>query len=192
MTYYKVLLQDLRSFSGNVQPTMAVQYKVGEYVYPRVNGTYLMVFDNLESAKSLKAGLPDFHIYECECESVCEGIPSAHQNTVWPKGTKFAYGVGLTKKVEEFVPQKFYMLACDNGKYILVTYTSNEAGKVIPDSKGYMEGRVENDVLYWAGTAYHLENWKYNMWISKDKDKAYKLLEAIRTVEENSKTLTIG
>lgn len=57
--YYKVLTQELKSVISRNRPledrfiteNLIIQYKINEWTYPKVNGTNLMCFSKLSSAK---------------------------------------------------------------------------------------------------------------------------------------------
>ena len=55
MSYYKVVSEDLKSAYvhrvGSHTNKYCIQYKIGEFVGPKVEDTYLMVFDNLCQAR---------------------------------------------------------------------------------------------------------------------------------------------
>jgi len=61
--YYKVVSYDLCSILYRYLPReFIVQYKIGEWIYPKVKNTKLMVFDNLASASRFA---PNYPIYTC-------------------------------------------------------------------------------------------------------------------------------
>lgn len=61
--YYKCLASNHSSLVV-YNPEMRVYYKQGEWVFPKLEGTKLMVFDSLINAK--KSALSPIYIYECE------------------------------------------------------------------------------------------------------------------------------
>jgi len=62
--YYKVVRLNLCSaLSGYLPPIFTVKYKIGEWVYPNIPKTKLMVFRNLNQAINF-AGIGN-HIYSC-------------------------------------------------------------------------------------------------------------------------------
>ena len=74
--YYKVVSEDLKSVITSKNDyeyisNMSVQYKVGEWVKPHVEGTNLMVFDNYYAADRFKyINSPDGFVYECEISGI--------------------------------------------------------------------------------------------------------------------------
>ena len=70
MKYYKVLSDQLTSCYARKEG-ISVQYKIGEFVTPLIEGTGLLVFDNVSDAKYFKVNslsYDDLVIFECECE----------------------------------------------------------------------------------------------------------------------------
>ena len=61
--YYKVVCWDLTSIVAK-NTTLCTQYKIGEWVYPNVKYTDLMVFDNMYSAMTFREG-PNSRVFEC-------------------------------------------------------------------------------------------------------------------------------
>ena len=104
MTYYKVCMNLGNSNFSAVQfdCNLKIEYKLGEFVYPDKPGYPLFIFNNLKSAKDfIESRYGDCKIYECEVEGLYESVPEVFSKQKWPSGTRFAYGVKLTKKVEE-------------------------------------------------------------------------------------------
>ena len=49
----------------------AIVYKIGEWVYPKIDGTNLFIFDNLENAKNLcHRSLTNNKIFKCQAKNV--------------------------------------------------------------------------------------------------------------------------
>jgi len=126
-TYYKVVSFDLKSYLYKHLPKeFVVKYEIGEWVYPKVEGTKLMVFNNLKDAR--KFCYFGSHVYNCmienpSCSSVfVPYIGSIHSASVFlrkwnlirkkqkqhkkffekkavPKGTVFVSAVKLLKRV---------------------------------------------------------------------------------------------
>lgn len=69
-TYYKVLQKDMTSAClWSSISKFRVEYKINQWVEPKVEGTKLFIFESLESAKNLAKGLSE-DIYECIAENV--------------------------------------------------------------------------------------------------------------------------
>ena len=69
-TYYKVVTPTLRSAMTSMwssKEELIIEYKVGEWVYPKVLGTYLFVFKTLQNAKDFihECGISSYYIYKC-------------------------------------------------------------------------------------------------------------------------------
>lgn len=64
--YYKCVNYHLESLVVGVNPNFAVQYKIGEWVKPKMLGTKLMVFDNEKRAKFFGTEIWSGRVYECE------------------------------------------------------------------------------------------------------------------------------
>ena len=70
--YYKVVDPHLKSSRiwgtiGNQQ--LETQYSVGNWTYPNVKNTNLMVFDTLKQARDFKSYYSDEKIFECEIKN---------------------------------------------------------------------------------------------------------------------------
>lgn len=65
--YYKVVSPEQCSAVAK-NPLLKVKYVVGEWTTPRLDGTSLMVFDNLEAAKRFAIGSHSL-IYECKIKN---------------------------------------------------------------------------------------------------------------------------
>lgn len=61
--YYKVVHEDLKSIVAR-NTMLCTQYKIGEWVYPNVKYTDLMVFDNMYSAMTFREG-SGRKVFEC-------------------------------------------------------------------------------------------------------------------------------
>jgi hypothetical protein len=84
MTYYKIVQKVKRKLKSCMVPNwdidadlmnlLCIEYKVNEYVYPKLEGSKLYVFSNLDSASKF-LNIIDFYnkdkcvIYECEVEN---------------------------------------------------------------------------------------------------------------------------
>lgn len=128
MTYYKVTT--LRGLSICVarehkNTPFCVQYKVGEWVEPKVIGTKLFCFDQIEAAKNFGYGEAEywFRLWECEVtnptktyeyyyshvysahwvtileEMLSNGITSNTYTGLWPAHTVFCDAVKLVKEI---------------------------------------------------------------------------------------------
>ena len=65
--YYKVVTLNLKSAFVSSVPELSVQYKINKWVYPNVNNSCLMVFDNLNNARLFRERLNiGLVIYQCE------------------------------------------------------------------------------------------------------------------------------
>lgn len=64
-TYYKVV----KHYFVSARSPQQVQYKVGEFVKSKYEGTPLCVFDTLKNAKRFRE-YPFEHIYECEVKGI--------------------------------------------------------------------------------------------------------------------------
>lgn len=103
--FYKVLSKDYTSVFGGDGGVIA--YGFNRVTYPKVSGTYLFIFDDLDLAKKY-AKDNNAIVCECEVEGLLEkNIIPKHLSdkgfdmNAFPKGTRFAYGVTLTKEIEE-------------------------------------------------------------------------------------------
>lgn len=76
MVYYKVVTRDLKSFIVNPDNPLSrrdayekfcIQYEIGKWIRPRVKGTKIMCFPDLNSAKTfLRFERTDGLIFECQ------------------------------------------------------------------------------------------------------------------------------
>ena len=67
--YYKVVTQYLESASAvKCEPDLAIQYVQNEWVYPKLQGTKLFVFDDFWAAKDFCI-MGQRYIYECEVQN---------------------------------------------------------------------------------------------------------------------------
>lgn len=112
--YYKVCRIEndvICSWNNPRGATHSIDYKLNEYVYPKIPGTYLMIFDSLENAKEMirNNGGTGF-IFECEVEGICQNPSQFRLNCNPPVGTCYAYGVKLTKEVVEWQPKIYYFV----------------------------------------------------------------------------------
>ena len=64
--YYKCVNYYLESLVVGVNPNFAVQYKIGEWVRPKMLGTKLMVFDDEKIAEYFGKEVWSGWVYECE------------------------------------------------------------------------------------------------------------------------------
>ena len=138
--YYKIVNHDLTSGFRNKE---SIQYKVGEYVYPK-SGTYLFVFDTLEKAKSFAKN--SHVIYECECECVCQKTPEFFKGRSVPTGTVYAYGVKLIDLAEKpkytpVVGRKWFAFNVKSG----VTEICTETEKFTLDRNGWPCHYIDKD-----------------------------------------------
>ena len=129
--YYKVVTGSLKSSQvkywwTDYREKYLVQYKIGEWVEPKVEGSSLMVFSSLEDAlRFVSSNVSNHKIFECEIEgakkngifsgqftkidallSECKKLKKAKKGwthlcntTGIPKGTVFADRVKLIKEV---------------------------------------------------------------------------------------------
>jgi hypothetical protein len=86
-TYYKVTNTDLMSAWIN-NPKIAITYKIGEFVSPKVEGTFLAVFETEQQARSFirvnqKYIKHLFKLFKCEIKNRCKNpwIPSSYRWT---------------------------------------------------------------------------------------------------------------
>ena len=127
--YYKVVNEWLQSITSVIADNNCVDYKVGEFVYPKDNKSFLFAFKTLQDAKdAIKEYRWDLDgkvkIYECECH----GITDYNSLQDWyPKGvgqstlnaTVFARGIKLTKlKLVNNLEDNIYLQ--ENSKFIWV------------------------------------------------------------------------
>lgn len=62
--YYKILMRDMTSING--ANSFTIRYKLNEWTFPKIDGSGLYVFDNLENAKDFTLRESGILIYECE------------------------------------------------------------------------------------------------------------------------------
>lgn len=82
--YYKVLTQELKSVISRNGPledrfiteNLIIQYKINEWIKPKIKYTKLMVFDNLDDAKYFTRGT-QLIIYECKIKNPSKNGPFA-------------------------------------------------------------------------------------------------------------------
>ena len=82
--FYKVVTSELKSvgvqnlFEPFEQPLLNIQYIVGEYVKPKLEGSILFVFDSLDCVKRFKERYGkyyDYPVYEVEVKGCVKKIP---------------------------------------------------------------------------------------------------------------------
>lgn len=66
--YYKVLTDTLQSVIAN-NTLLSVEYRIGEWVKPNVEGTDLMVFNTLQAAQDFRESCYYQRIFECEVKN---------------------------------------------------------------------------------------------------------------------------
>lgn len=76
-TYYKLVSKDLQSaiMSNNRDyriKDLSVQYKVGEWVSPHIEGSQLMVFDSLRNLRLFVNNPDRYRIFKCEVKGISE------------------------------------------------------------------------------------------------------------------------
>lgn len=136
MPYYKVVSQDLTSFVAKNED-LCIQYRVGEWVKPKVKHTDIMVFDTLEAADSFRSSETK-RIFECAVQNPRKkgafinwrlirngnGIPYSLQRLINLKKKKKSYkslidedvinhtvfcsSIKLTREIEEFRSKIYY------------------------------------------------------------------------------------
>lgn len=195
--YYKVV------YSSNLVSAVKcghgeVQYKIGQFVYAPVQGTYLFVFDSKESALKFKKGSDVHRIYECEVEGLCDN-PTNHSNEEWPQGTKFAYGVKLTKLVDSIQPFEFYSVI-STGVYYTNKVNSDgvvefEKNSKTPESGVYSQSQNNITLSYDNGKknifgfeAWHKSAWGNPVFSTRSKEKAESLSQLIQQGVVNPRT----
>lgn len=142
MPHYKVVSPDLTSIVAKNEG-LCIQYKVGEWIKPKVKHTDIMVFDSLEAADSFRAG-QNKRIFECAVQNPRKkgafvdwwlirggnGIPHSLNHLInlkkkkrsyksliredIPNNTVFCSSIKLTKEVEEFESKIYYKVVSAN------------------------------------------------------------------------------
>ena len=114
---YKVTNKEMRSATvGNIK---AIEYKLNQFVYPKVPGEYLFCFENLARAREFIKGVESaYDIYECECQGIhpdSREYLSTH-GILCNSNLILAYGVKLLKLIPHTITLKCGdMLYNDNG-----------------------------------------------------------------------------
>lgn len=194
--YYKVVQPSLRSFH-----TLSVQYKLNEWVYAP-SGKPFFVFDTLDNANLFTVGFHEsiFKIYEC----VIEGFVETPANTIlarekWPQGTKFAYGVKLTKLVGQLEPFEYYSVVSTGGIYTNKvspdgTVKFEKSGKN-PESGFYSQSKdcvilsYENSKTNtFQFEVWHKSAWGNPVFSTRSKEKAESLAQLIKQKVINPRT----
>lgn len=104
---YKVTNKYMRS--ATVDNGRAVEYKLNEFVYPKVPGEYLFCFEELALAQQFIQGSESrYDIYECECQGVHPNPREylIQHGVLCNSNIVLAYGVKLTKLLPELVKLK--------------------------------------------------------------------------------------
>jgi hypothetical protein len=85
--YYKVLNENLNSCWVSIIPQLNVKYKKNIWVYPKLKGTKLLVFDNLENANYFIDNMWDgdgLRIFKCNVKNpqIAESILDSFRVTL--------------------------------------------------------------------------------------------------------------
>lgn len=102
-TYYKVVDSELRSVIMGKVSDLSVQYKVGEWVKPKFEGSDLMVFSSWKMANSFRGSNKSQKIYKCKVKSPKKiGIFCDYQDLKYRFFAKFQKMITLRRNKKKY------------------------------------------------------------------------------------------
>lgn len=167
--YYKVVTNSLQSLYMREEDDRSVDYKLNEYVYAPLPGTYLFVFNYIENVNKFikKFDVKDCRVFHCECEGVQEFAykPSWMTSASVPEGTVFAYGVKLLEEIDieptysygtklRFVLKGYqshgayegYLTQVGPGQFMIINHDYNRHSEIVVDKREGSKGLTKDEI----------------------------------------------